>query len=243
MLLTSKELKGMNIDIRVDKMFSLKPDLKNELNGKSIVLGAYVDKKAVSLKSTIEILDLPVFSKVYSEFKELEKNTTGKTKDIKLAIIRKNLLAMEKFNDGISQGYIELLCNGKKLSDFKIYKHTLYKAIITFGKELKLDIIQSEYAENGMLKSELVIDSFKTSKLAFELIDSKENIRGIFEMLETSTKVFKDTLGIKKAIKELPTELENLPNKIKDELEKFIQLQVKTKIDDIEKEYSDLFDN
>lgn len=242
LLLTSKELKEKNIEIRADKMFALKPDFKKDNIGTTLELGAFITKKSVTLKTSIDILDLPVFSKIYSDFKEVEKEVMAKTKDIKLAIIRKRMLESNKY-DNLETGYIEMLCNGKALNDFKLFKTTLYKARLTIENDgLTMDIVQVEYAENGMVKSTLVIDTFKTNTLAFRLTDCKDKNIDIFIDLEKSIRHFKNTDGLKETLKKLPNELEQLPIKIKDDLVKFIEMQNKTKVDNIQAEYSEIFE-
>lgn len=242
MLLTSRELKEKNIEIREDKMFALKPKFKNANIGATLELGAFISKKSVTLKTSIDILDLPVFSKVYSDFKEVEKEVTAKTKDIKLAIIRKRMLESNKYDD-LEIGYIEMLCNGKALNEFKLFKTTLYKARLKIEKEcLTMEIVQVEYAENGLVKSTLVIDTFKTDTLAFRLTDCKDKNIDIFIDLEKSIRYFKSTDELKEVLKKLPIELEQLPIKIKDDLVKFIEMQNKTKIDDIQAEYNEIFE-
>ena len=242
LLLTSKELKEKNIEIREDKMFALKPKFKNENIGAKLELGAFITKKSVALKTSIDILDLPVFSKIYSDFKEVEKDVVAKTKDIKLAIIRKRMIESNKY-DALELGYIEMLCNGKALNEFKLFKTTLYKARLTIEKDgLTMEIVQVEYAENGMVKSTLVIDTFKTDTLAFRLTDCKDKNIDIFIDLEKSIRHFKSTDELKEVLKKLPNELEQLPIKIKDDLVKFIEMQNKTKIDDIQAEYENIFE-
>lgn len=242
MLLTSKELKEKNIEIREDKMFALKPKFKNENIGATLELGAFISKKSITLKTSIDILDLPVFSKVYSDFKEVEKEVVAKTKDIKLAIIRKRMLESNKYDD-LEIGYIEMLCNGKALNEFKLFKTTLYKARLKIEKDcLTMEIVQVEYAENGLVKSTLVIDTFKTDTLAFRLTDCKDKNIDIFIDLEKSIRYFKSTDELKEVLKKLPKELEQLPVKIKDDLVKFIEMQNKTKIDDIQAEYNEIFE-
>ena len=242
MLLTSKELKEKNIEIREDKMFTLKPKFKNENIGATLELGAFINKKSVTLKTSIDILDLPILSRVYSDFKEVEREVVAKTKDIKLAIIRKRMLDSNKY-DELEQGYIEMLCNGKALNEFKLFKTTLYKARLKIEKDcLTMDIVQVEYAENGLVKSTLVIDKFKTDTLAFRLTDCKEKNADIFSNLERSIRHFKSTDELKEVLKKLPIELEQLPIKIKDDLVKFIEAQNKTKIDDVKAEYNEIFE-
>ena len=242
MLLTSKELKEKNIEIREDKMFTLKPKFKNENIGATLELGAFINKKSVTLKTSIDILDLPILSRVYSDFKEVEREVVAKTKDIKLAIIRKRMLDSNKY-DELEQGYIEMLCNGKALNEFKLFKTTLYKARLKIEKDcLTMDIVQVEYAENGLVKSTLVIDKFKTDTLAFRINDCKEKNADIFSNLERSIRHFKSTDELKEVLKKLPIELEQLPIKIKDDLVKFIEAQNKTKIDDVKAEYNEIFE-
>lgn len=242
LLLTSKELKKSIVEIRDDKMFALKPKFKNENIGARIELGAFISKKEVSLKNSIELLELPVFSRIYRDFKEIEKDINAKSTDIKLAIIRKRMLDTNKY-DELEQGYIELLCNGKELKNYKLFKTTLYKAILTINTDsLNMDIEQTEFAENGMVKSRLIIDKFKTDTLAFRLTDCKEKNADIFINLERSIRHFKTTDELKEVLKKLPIELEQLPVKIKDDLINFIQSQVKCKIDNVQEEYSNIFE-
>ena len=242
MLLTSRELKEKNIEIREDKMFALKPKFKNENIGATLELGAFITKKSITLKTSIDILDLPVLSRVYSDFKEVEKEVVAKTKDIKLAIIRKRMLESNKYDD-LEIGYIEMLCNGKALNEFKLFKTTLYKARLKIEKDcLTMEIVQVEYAENGLVKSTLVIDTFKTDTLAFRLTDCKDKNIDVFIDLEKSIRYFKSTDELKEVLKKLPKELEQLPVKIKDDLVKFIEMQNKTKIDDVKAEYNEIFE-
>ena len=242
LLLTSKELKKSIVEIRDDKMFALKPKFKNENIGATLELGAFINKKSVTLKTSIDILDLPILSRVYSDFKEVEREVVAKTKDIKLAIIRKRMLDSNKY-DELEQGYIEMLCNGKALNEFKLFKTTLYKARLKIEKDcLTMDIVQVEYAENGLVKSTLVIDKFKTDTLAFRINDCKEKNADIFSNLERSIRHFKSTDELKEILKKLPIELEQLPIKIKDDLINFIQSQVKCKIDNVQEEYANIFE-
>ena len=242
LLLTSKELKKSIVEIREDKMFALKPKFKNANIGATLELGAFISKKEVSLKNSIELLELPVFSRIYSDFKEIEKTINAKSTDIKLAIIRKRMLGTNKY-DELEQGYIELLCNGKELKNYKLFKTTLYKAILTINTDgLNMDIEQTEFAENGMVKSRLIIDKFKTDTLAFRINDCKEKNIDIFSNLERSIRHFKSTDELKEVLKKLPIELEQLPIKIKDDLINFIQSQVKCKIDNVQEEYSNIFE-
>lgn len=242
LLVTSKELKKSIIEIREDKMFALKPKFKNANIGKTLELGAFITKKEVTLKNSIDILDLPIFSKIYSNFKEIEKGVTAKSTDIKLAIIRKRMLESNKY-DELEQGYIELLCNGKEIKNYKLFKTTLYKARLTIENDgLTMELVQVEYAENGMVKSTLVIDKFRTNTLAFRITDCKEKNSDIFSNLERSIRYFKTTDELKEVLKKLPGELEQLPIKIKDDLINFIQSQVKCKIDNVQEEYANIFE-
>lgn len=242
MLKTIKEIKKevKLDDIRVDKLFALN-NKKNVYVGKSIILGAYLVKKAISVKNSIDLLDVPMFAKVYQDFKDIEKSITVKSKDIKLAMIRKELINTEYYQTSeIAAGYLNLLCNGKELQDFKLYKNTLLQAICTIEKDcLTIKIVQTEYAENGLIKSTLVLDTVKTDRLAFEITDFKEKFRDIVIDLELSLKSFKTTKGLRQAIKDLPSELEKLPTKIKADLVDFINNQTKTDVS-IDDDYLDI---